>query len=107
MSAKIVDSATLTAVEACAALNEGRITAEQLAAACMSRIRARDGEVQAWAHLDANRVLEEARASYAARRRGDKIGALAGIPVGIKDIIDTADYPTENGTPVFCRPSSR
>ena len=101
MSAKFVDSAALTAVEACAALNEGRITAEQLATACMARIAARDGDVQAWAHFDANRVLEDARASDAARLRGDKLGPLAGIPIGIKDIIDTADYPTENGTPVF------
>ena len=101
MSAKFVDSATLTAVEACAALIEGPLTAEQLAADCLTRIAARDGDVQAWTHVDAKQVVADARASDAARKRGDKLGPLAGIPIGIKDIIDTADYPTENGTPVF------
>ena len=105
MSPRVVDLASLTATEARRALDNGLMTSEQLAAACIARIKARDGDVQAWAHFNAAQVLAEARASDvtrdAARKRGDKLGALAGIPVGVKDIIDTADYPTENGTPVF------
>ena len=65
------------------------------------RIVTRDGDVSAWAHLDPERVIAEARASDAARARGAPMGPLAGIPVGVKDIIDTVDYPTECGTPVF------
>jgi Asp-tRNA(Asn)/Glu-tRNA(Gln) amidotransferase A subunit family amidase len=93
--------ASMSASEAKAALAAGSLTAEVLAMACIDRIKARDAEVQAWAHFDAEKVLAEARVNDAARKRGDKQGTLAGIPVGIKDIIDTADYPTENGTPVF------
>jgi Asp-tRNA(Asn)/Glu-tRNA(Gln) amidotransferase A subunit family amidase len=82
-------------------MDAGTLTSEALAASCLMRIAARDGDVLAWAHLDPERAMADARASDAARKRGDRLGALAGIPVGIKDIIDTADYPTENGTPVF------
>ena len=103
MSAPAVakDPARLTASEAQSLLASGALSAEALAAACLRRIAARDGDVLAWAHLDPERVMADARASDAARKRGDKRGLLFGIPVGVKDIIDTADYPTENGTPVF------
>ena len=93
--------AHLTATDAAAALASGSLTSEQLIRSCLDRIAARDSDVQAFAHFDAERVLADAKASDAARARGDAIGPLAGIPVAIKDIIDTADYPTENGTPVF------
>ncbi len=95
------DSAGMTATEAAALLASGALTAERLAAACLMRIASRDSEVLAWAHLDPERVMAEARASDAARARGAAMGPLAGIPVGVKDIIDTVDYPTENGTPIF------
>jgi Asp-tRNA(Asn)/Glu-tRNA(Gln) amidotransferase A subunit family amidase len=90
-----------------AAVASGALTVEALVTACCARIKARDSDVQAWAHFDAATVLAEARTSDAARKRGDKLGTLAGMPVAIKDIIDTADYPTENGTPVMAgrRPS--
>ena len=102
------DSAKLTAMEAAAALQSGALTAEALARACLARIALRDAAVQAWAHFDAEKVLAAAKASDLARSRGQKLGPLAGIPIGIKDIIDTVDYPTENGTPVFAgrRPST-
>ncbi|HPG89588.1 MAG TPA: amidase, partial [Hyphomicrobium sp.] len=92
--------AELTASEASAALAEGSLTSEQLVSSCLDRMSKRDSVVQAFAHFDANRVLADARASDAARTSGRALGLLAGIPVAIKDIIDTADYPTENGTPV-------
>ncbi len=95
------DLESLTASEALAAFGAGTLTSEALVAACLARIAARDGAVQAWAQFDAEKVLGQARASDAARIRGDRLGPLAGIPVGVKDIIDTADYPTENGSPVF------
>lgn len=94
-------AATLTANSAAAALAAGDLTAEALVSACLALIRQRDADVQAFAHFDEARVLAAARASDAARKRGDALGPLAGIPVAVKDVIDTADYPTENGTPVF------
>lgn len=95
------DPASLSATAAAAALAARDLTAEALVSACLERRRLRDPDVQAFSHFDEARVLEEARASDAARQSGDVLGPLAGIPVAIKDIIDTADYPTEHGTPVF------
>jgi Asp-tRNA(Asn)/Glu-tRNA(Gln) amidotransferase A subunit family amidase len=95
------DLTALTATEAAAALASGTITAEGLARACIARIEARDRHVEAWAHFEPERVIADARARDEQRRSGGELGALAGIPIGIKDIIDTAAYPTENGSPVF------
>jgi len=64
---------------------------------CLERIEARESVVRAWAFLDRDRALAEARALDRAPRRGP----LHGIPVGIKDIIDTADLPTEYGSPIY------
>ena len=67
-------------------------------AACLARIRADEPRVQAWAFLDREHALEQARNVDRVRREGHAIGPLHGLPVGIKDIIDTADMPTEDGT---------
>ena len=74
-------------------------TAEKLAAACLERITERDEAVRAWAHVDHARVLEQARALDRAPRRS----RLHGVPLGIKDIIDTADQPTEYNSPIYRR----
>jgi Asp-tRNA(Asn)/Glu-tRNA(Gln) amidotransferase A subunit family amidase len=79
-------------------IREGAISAEELAEACLARVREVDGEVQAWAFLDPEHVLQQARARDADRRAGQPVGPLHGIPVGVKDIIDTGDMPTEDGT---------
>jgi Asp-tRNA(Asn)/Glu-tRNA(Gln) amidotransferase A subunit family amidase len=57
--------------------------------------------VQAFAHLDPDHALAQARALDRQKAEGQRIGPLHGIPVGIKDIFDTADYPTEYGSPIF------
>ena len=98
---KMQNPSELSATAASAELAAGRLTSEKLVAACIARIRARDPEVLAWAHFEPERALADARASDAARRNGVRPGPLAGIPVGIKDIIETADYPTENGSQIF------
>jgi len=72
-------------------------TAETLAAACLERIAERDEVVRAWAHVDHARVLEHARALDRAPRRS----RLHGVPIGIKDIIDTAEQPTEYNSPIY------
>jgi Asp-tRNA(Asn)/Glu-tRNA(Gln) amidotransferase A subunit family amidase len=88
----------LSALDAARAISNGAISAEQLMQACLARVREVDGEVQAWAYLDADHALARARARDEMRAQGAAIGPLHGIPVGIKDIIDTADMPTEDGT---------
>lgn len=88
----------LTATEALAALGAGTLTARELADACLARVAERDDAVQAWIHLDADRVRAEAEALDAAPAPK---GPLHGLPVALKDIIDTQDMPTENGS-AYC-----
>ncbi len=88
----------LGAAAARAAIEDGRITAEGLVGACLDRIRALEPTVQAWAYLDPDHALTQARAADRARREGKALGPLHGVPVGVKDIFDTADMPTEDGT---------
>ncbi len=88
----------LSAADAARAIGEGAISAGQLMQACLARVREVDGEVQAWAHLDEAHALARARARDEIRQQGGATGPLHGIPIAIKDIIDTADMPTEDGT---------
>jgi Asp-tRNA(Asn)/Glu-tRNA(Gln) amidotransferase A subunit family amidase len=88
----------LSAADMARAVNDGAISSEQLVEACLARIREVDATVQAWAHLDPQHALEQARAADAWRSAGNAIGPLHGVPVGVKDIIDTGDMPTEDGT---------
>jgi Asp-tRNA(Asn)/Glu-tRNA(Gln) amidotransferase A subunit family amidase len=87
-----------SAVAAAQQIREGRLTAVELTEASLKRIEAREAEVQAWAFLDPEHALKQARALDEHRKRGRPLGALHGVPVGVKDIVDTADMPTENGT---------
>src|SRR5438445_5694829 len=87
-----------SAVEAARMVREGLLTSEELVVACLERIRATEPSVQAWTFLDEEHALAQARAADERKRSGEPIGALHGVPVGLKDIIDTADMPTENGS---------
>src|SRR5213594_438019 len=84
--------------EAARMIREGNVTSVQLVEACLARVREVDSEVQAWAFLDPEHALAQARAADELRMSGQSLGALHGVPVGLKDIIDTADMPTENGS---------
>jgi Asp-tRNA(Asn)/Glu-tRNA(Gln) amidotransferase A subunit family amidase len=95
------DLHSLTASEAAARIARGELTSEALVSACLDRIAALEPQVQAWAHLDRERALAQAKAADEARRAGKGIGPLHGVPVGIKDIIDTVDMPTEHGSAFF------
>ena len=86
----------LTATEIVAAIAAGRTTCEAVARACLERVAAREPQVRAWAHLDPDHVIAQARALDRAPPRGP----LHGVPIGVKDIIDTCDLPTEYGTPI-------
>lgn len=87
----------LTATEAVARIARGEITSEALVTACLERIAVREGLVGAWQYLDPEQALQQARDRDAQPGRG----ALHGIPVGIKDIIDTVDMPTSYGSPIY------
>src|SRR6266850_6193811 len=97
-SMEAVSPASLAATEAASKIRDGLLTSEELVQACVERIRALESQVQAWTFLDEAHALAQARAADERKRSGEPIGALHGVPVGLKDIIDTADMPTENGT---------
>jgi len=86
----------LTAVQAALALAEGSLSAERLAATCLDRIAERDPLLHAWTAVDAAGTLAEARRVDAQRATGP----LAGLPVGIKDVIDLRGFPTAMGSPI-------
>lgn len=84
-------------VEVLPKLRRGDLTVEGLARACLERIEACEPTVRAWQYLDPEQVLAEARRLDRAERRGP----LHGIPVGVKDIMNTADMPTTCGSPIY------
>jgi len=88
----------LSAAHAAQQIRDGKLTSEELVQACLERIRALEPKVQAWTFLDEDHALAQARAADERKRSGEPIGPLHGVPVGVKDIFDTADMPTENGT---------
>jgi Asp-tRNA(Asn)/Glu-tRNA(Gln) amidotransferase A subunit family amidase len=75
----------------------GELTSEGLVRACLERIAERDADVGAWEHVDPEATLAEARD----RDTSPPLGPLHGLPVGVKDIIDTADMPTGYGSPIW------
>ena len=91
----------LPAADAAAAIAAGETTAEALVQTCLDRIESRDALVAAWAHVDAKLALGAARDADAAVQAKRLLGPLHGVPVGIKDIFDTADMPTECGSALY------
>lgn len=91
----------LTATEALAAMASARLSSVDLVKSCLARIDATDAAIKAWAWLDPEAALAQAAECDRIRKAGLAIGALHGVPVGLKDIIDTVDMPTERGTPIF------
>jgi Asp-tRNA(Asn)/Glu-tRNA(Gln) amidotransferase A subunit family amidase len=97
------DSDAILALDACALrdrLATGALRAIELVDACIARIEAREPEIRAWAWFDPEFARQQARALDEYRATGRAIGPLHGLPVGVKDIIDTARIPTENGASV-------
>jgi Asp-tRNA(Asn)/Glu-tRNA(Gln) amidotransferase A subunit family amidase len=95
--------ASLTATEIVRELRRGNLTAESHIRACLERVEAREEEVGAWAYLDPDRALADARKRDRERRAGKRMGALHGVAIGIKDIIDTSDMPTALGSSIYAR----
>jgi len=91
----------LSAAEATRLIGDGVISSVEFVEACLARIKEIDGRVQAWTFLDPDYALQQARAADERRLSGQVIGPLHGVPIGIKDIFDTADMPTENGSVIY------
>ena len=87
----------LTASEIAIAVASGKTTCEAVVRACLERIEEREPRVLAWQYLNPEQVIAQARTID---RNGAR-GPLAGVPFGIKDIIDTCDMPTEMGSPIY------
>jgi Asp-tRNA(Asn)/Glu-tRNA(Gln) amidotransferase A subunit family amidase len=77
-------------------------SAETLARECLERVGEREPALHAFAHFNAEQILADARALDAAgAQSGGTAGPLFGVPVGVKDIIDTHDWPTEYGSAIY------
>jgi amidase len=89
----------LTVAEIVSALSRAATTAEAVARTCVERVEAGDNDLRAWVYVDPEAVLADARALDAVpfSRRG----LLHGVPLGVKDIFDTYDMPTEYGSPIY------
>ncbi len=93
-----MDPYSMTAVDAAAAIRDGGLTSQELVTSCLARIEALDESVQAWTCLDRDYALDQARRADEVRQNGRPLGPLHGVPVAVKDIFDTRDMPTENGS---------
>ena len=99
------DPLSLSAREAARRIAEGRLSAEALVTACLERIAAREPMVGAWQYLDPEAALAAARRCDASAPSGP----LHGVPIAVKDLIDTADMPTGYGSAIYAghRPGGR
>jgi Asp-tRNA(Asn)/Glu-tRNA(Gln) amidotransferase A subunit family amidase len=87
----------MTATEAASAIASGKLQAETLARGCLDRIASREPVLKAWSYLDPEAVLRQARELD----QTPNLGPLHGIPVAIKDVIDTRDMPTCHNSPIY------
>lgn len=101
LSRPIQPPCSLTASEAVKKIREGSLSSVELVQSCLDRIEETDKDVKAWVHLDAEYALKQATDLDVIRKSGKPIGALHGVPVGLKDIIDTKHGPTQYGSPIF------
>ena len=79
-------------------IRDGETTSVELVIAALDRIAETDEALKAWVWFDRDRALSQAQAMDQLRQSGRALGALHGVPIGLKDIIDTADMPTECGS---------
>ncbi len=87
----------LAATEAVRLLADRELSSEELVRECLERISQREGELQAWTHVDPDKAIATARE----RDDEEPRGPLHGLPVGVKNVIDTADMPTSYGSPIY------
>lgn len=78
-------------------IRAGGLSSEAVLRACLDRIETREGSIAAWSYIDPEQAIAEARA----RDREEPRGLLHGVPIAIKDVIDTADMPTGYGSSIY------
>jgi Asp-tRNA(Asn)/Glu-tRNA(Gln) amidotransferase A subunit family amidase len=93
----MTDTWRLSATDASRRIASRELSSVELVSACLERIAACEPELRAWAHLDSEAALAQARERDGEAPRGP----LHGLPVGVKDVIDTADFPTAYGSPIY------
>ena len=98
MTDLLVRESALSLVEG---MRAGRATAVAIMRAALQRIKALEPDVRAFAHFDAAAALAAAERADRERASGDPPGPLHGLPMAVKDIIDTVDFPTEHGGEIY------
>lgn len=88
---------TLSATEIAAKVASRVISCEEVARSCLARVDTRESVRKAWAYVDADLILRQAKALDSS----DERGPMHGVPVGVKDVIDTCDMPTQMGSPIY------
>jgi Asp-tRNA(Asn)/Glu-tRNA(Gln) amidotransferase A subunit family amidase len=87
-----------TATELVRDIAAGKVTALEVTEACLRRVELEEPRIRAWVHLDPAHARAQTEPLDARKRAGKPLGRLHGLPIGVKDIYDTVDYPTENGS---------
>jgi amidase len=90
----LMEPCRLGAKEAAARIERGELSARSLIESCLERIAAREREIQAWTFVNDQAVLAQLH-------HIEKTAPLRGVPVGVKDIFDTCDMPTEYGSRIY------
>src|SRR6202035_4734977 len=93
-----MSAAIPTTAEAARQIAAKQLSPVELTRACLARVHALDGELHAFVHLTEERALAEARAAEALIMARGPSGPLHGIPIGLKDIVDTKGIPTTCGS---------
>lgn len=97
----VTDPAMMTAAEAAAAIAAGRLSVEELARAIIARVARLEPRVRAFSFLDPDLVLRRAREADKPGAWGTGRGRLHGLALAVKDMIDTADMPTQHNSPLY------
>ncbi|MFK7854282.1 MAG: amidase [Granulosicoccus sp.] len=96
-----IESSEPSVIECVEYIRDGSLTSEALVRKCLENIDQTEGQINAWAYIDREGALERARLLDERRQHGFALGPLHGIPIGVKDVVDTASMPTERGTPMY------
>ena len=92
---------TLTATELARLIASHEVSSREVVDACLTQIEQREDEIGAFTYLDPEYARSQADAADDQRQQGISLGPLHGVPIGLKDIIETGDMPTEHGSPIF------
>lgn len=95
-----MDLFAMSIAQAATEIRASRLDSAELVRACLDRVNAADGAIGAWAFLDPEHAMSQAKAMDERRASGAQLGRLHGVPIAIKDIFDTGDMPTEMGSPI-------